>query len=137
MLTYAVCQWLKKGKRTCPHCRVAIPSHEKPNRVRVCDTIIGDSSPFSFCFTARLSLVLLYYSRVSTQEIHRRFIARMLVLLALLSVGNFCRSCPYKGDVGQGWTRRGIHQELEQEREHEQCKEDERESDSEETAYRV
>jgi len=32
--------WLKQGKRSCPECRVAIPQHEKPNRVHACDKII-------------------------------------------------------------------------------------------------
>jgi hypothetical protein len=64
--------------RTCPECRTVIPQHEEPNPVRALDTVIGDSSHFSFCFTTRVSLL----------RMHRRFIARMLVLLALLSMGN-------------------------------------------------
>lgn len=32
--------WLKKGKATCPECRITIPAHEKPNRVHACDNII-------------------------------------------------------------------------------------------------
>ncbi len=77
------------GWKGIPRVRNAASQSRRMRNPTPVHTIIGDSSHFSFCFTTRVFLL----------RIHRRFIARMLVSLALLSMGNFL---PSKGDVGQG-----------------------------------